>query len=58
MKLCSASRASASVAVTRNSILSTREVSRVSPPEKWERPACRIERLADVEDLALPSWKR
>ena len=44
MKLCSASRASASVAVTRNSILSTREVSRVSPPEKWEATRLRIER--------------
>ncbi len=44
MKLCSASSASASVAVTRTSIRSTREVSRLSPPEKWEATRLRIER--------------
>jgi hypothetical protein len=44
MKLCSASSASASFAVTIVSNRSTREVSRVSPPEKCELTRLRIER--------------
>ena len=44
MKLCSASSASASLAVTSTSMRSTREVSRVSPPEKCEATRLRIER--------------
>ena len=44
MKLCSASSASASVAVTRHSIRSIREVRRESPPEKCEPMRLRIER--------------
>jgi hypothetical protein len=44
MKLCSARSASASVAVTSVSMRSTREVSRVSPAEKWEATRLRIER--------------
>ena len=44
MKLCSVSSASASLAVTSDSIRSMREVRRVSPPEKWEPIRLRIER--------------
>ena len=44
MKLCSASSASASVAVTRVSMRSTRAVMRVPPPEKWAATRLRIER--------------